>query len=458
MQERETLASRLGFILLSAGCAIGLGNVWRFPYITGQYGGAAFVLIYLAFLVMVGLPVMIMEFSIGRASRTNIHLALKNLEPEGTKWHWYGPVAMIANYILMSYYTVVTGWLLYYFVSSIAGNLQGMTAETSPVFFAELRSSGLTQFIWTTVAIAIGFLICSGGLRGSVEKASKFMMGALIILIIILAANSLMIPGSSEGLAFYLVPDIERLKAAGVWEAIFAAMSQAFFTLGLGIGSMEIFGSYIGKEQSLTGESIRVISLDTFVALFSGLIIFPACFAYGVQPGAGPGLLFETLPNIFSRMTGGRIWGSLFFLFMGFAAMTTLMAVFENIMSFWMDNLGWTRKKAAAVNFVIVTLISLPAILGYSVFTSFMPLGDGTSVLDLEDFIISSTITPLGSTLLVLFCAHRYGWGWKNFIKEADEGDGIKFPKGLRIYIKWILPLIILVLFAKGYWDIFSKL
>ena len=458
MRERETLASRLGFILLSAGCAIGLGNVWRFPYITGQYGGAAFVLIYLAFLVLVGLPVMIMEFSIGRASRKNIHLALKSLEPKGSKWNWYGPVAIAANYILMSYYTVVTGWLLYYFVSAVTGSLSGMTAETAPAFFSDLRGNGAAQFIYTAIAIAIGFLICSGGLRGSVEKASKAMMASLIILIILLAANSLMIPGSSEGLAFYLVPDIERLKAAGVWEAVFAAMSQAFFTLGLGIGSMEIFGSYIGKEQSLTGESIRVISLDTFVALFSGLIIFPACFAYGVQPGAGPGLLFETLPNIFSRMSGGRIWGSLFFLFMGFAAMTTLVAVFENIMSFWMDNLGWTRKKAAAVNFIIVLLVSLPAILGYSVFTSFMPLGYGTSVLDLEDFIISSTITPLGSTLLVIFCSHRYGWGWKNFIEEADAGNGIKFPKALKVYVQWILPIVILVLFAKGYWDIFSKL
>ncbi len=458
MRERETLASRLGFILLSAGCAIGLGNVWRFPYITGQYGGAAFVLIYLAFLVLVGLPVMIMEFSIGRASRKNIHLALKSLDPKGSKWHWYGPVAIAANYILMSYYTVVTGWLLYYFVSAVTGSLSGMTAETAPAFFSDLRGNGAAQFIYTAIAIAIGFLICSGGLRGSVEKASKAMMASLIILIILLAANSLMIPGSSEGLAFYLVPDIERLKAAGVWEAVFAAMSQAFFTLGLGIGSMEIFGSYIGKEQSLTGESIRVISLDTFVALFSGLIIFPACFAYGVQPGAGPGLLFETLPNIFSRMSGGRIWGSLFFLFMGFAAMTTLVAVFENIMSFWMDNLGWTRKKAAAVNFILVLLVSLPAILGYSVFTSFMPLGYGTSVLDLEDFIISSTITPLGSTLLVIFCSHRYGWGWKNFIEEADAGNGIKFPKALKVYVQWILPIVILVLFAKGYWDIFSKL
>ena len=457
MQERETLASRLGFILLSAGCAIGLGNVWRFPYITGQYGGAAFVLIYLAFLVMVGLPVMIMEFSIGRASRTNIHLALKNLEPEGTKWHWYGPVAMIANYILMSYYTVVTGWLLYYFVSSIAGNLQGMTAETSPVFFAELRSSGLTQFIWTTVAIAIGFLICSGGLRGSVEKASKFMMGALIILIIILAANSLMIPGSSEGLAFYLVPDIERLKAAGVWEAIFAAMSQAFFTLGLGIGSMEIFGSYIGKEQSLTGESIRIISLDTFVALFAGLIIFPACFSFGINPGSGPSLLFITLPSVFSSMDGGRIWGTLFFLFMAFAAMTTLIAVFENIISYWMDSHGWTRKKAVIVNMILLVALALPCILGYSIFTSFAPLGEGTSVLDLEDFLISSTITPLGSLLLVLFCSHGFGWGWKGFRKEADEGKGIKFPSWLRVYVKWILPLLILILFIKGYWDIFSR-
>ena len=458
MQERETLASRLGFILLSAGCAIGLGNVWRFPYITGQYGGAAFVLIYLAFLVMVGLPVLIMEFSIGRASRKNIHLALRTLEPEGKKWHWYGPVAIAANYILMAYYTVVTGWLLYYFASSLGGKLEGMTADTSPVFFSALRANAGVQFFWTALAIAIGFLICSGGLRGSIEKASKLMMGALMILIVILAVNSMLIPGSSEGLAFYLVPDIGRLREAGIWEAVFAAMSQAFFTLGLGIGSMEIFGSYIGREQSLTGESVRVISLDTFVALFSGLIIFPACFAYGVQPGAGPGLLFETLPNIFSRMAGGRIWGSLFFLFMAFAAMTTLVAVFENIISFWMDNRGWTRKRAAAVSFILVLLSSLPCILGYSVFTSFMPLGEGTSVLDAEDFIISSTITPIGSLLIVLFCTHRSGWGWKGFTEEADAGSGLRFPKALRIYVKWILPLMIAAIFLKGYWDIFSKL
>ncbi len=455
MEERETLASRLGFILLSAGCAIGLGNVWRFPYITGQYGGAAFVLIYLAFLVMVGLPVMVMEFAIGRASRQNITLALRTLERKGTKWHAYGPVAIAGNYILMAYYTVVTGWLIRYFITAPAGMLA--TSDAASVFTA-LRGDAITQAICTAAAIAIGFLICLGGLRNSVEKASKAMMGCLLILIVILAINSMMLPGSGEGLRFYLVPDFGRMAEAGISEAVFAAMSQAFFTLGLGIGSMEIFGSYIGKEQSLLGESIRIISLDTFVALFSGLIIFPACFAFGVNPGAGPGLIFETLPNIFAQMPGGRIWGTLFFLFMTFAAMTTLVAVFENILSFWMDNKGWSRKKAVAVNLPIVMLSSLPCILGYSIFTSFQPLGAGTSVLDLEDFLISSTITPLGSTLLVLFCAHRYGWGWESFRKEADEGKGLRIPSWMRVYIKYVLPLIIIAIFIKGYWDIFSRL
>ena len=458
MRERETLASRLGFILLSAGCAIGLGNVWRFPYITGQYGGAAFVLIYLVFLLMVGLPVLIMEFTIGRASRTNISLALRKLERKGTKWHWYGPVAIAANYILMAYYTVVTGWLLYYFASSVTGSLDGITAESSTIFFSDLRADGPLQFIWTAVAILIGFLICGRGLQKGVEKASKIMMAALLLLIVVLAVNSLTIPGSSEGLAFYLVPDFQRLKEAGIGEAVFAAMSQAFFTLGLGIGSMEIFGSYIGKEQSLTGESVRIISLDTFVALFSGLIIFPACFSFSINPGSGPSLLFITLPSVFSSMDGGRIWGTLFFLFMAFAAMTTLIAVFENIISYWMDSHGWTRRKAVLINMFLLMILALPCILGYSTFTSFTPLGAGTSVLDLEDFLISSTITPLGSLLLVLFCSHAFGWGWKGFKAEADEGKGLKFPSWLRIYVKWILPLVILVLFIKGYWDIFSKL
>ena len=458
MAERETLASRLGFILLSAGCAIGLGNVWRFPYITGQYGGAAFVLIYLVFLVIIGLPVMVMEFSLGRASGKNISLALRKLEPEGTKWHLYGPVAIAGNYLLMMFYTTITGWLLYYFASSLTGTLQGLDSASSAVFFSDLQARPWIQIAWMAAAIAAGFLICLGGLRNSVEKASKFMMICLLAILIILAVNSCLLPGAKEGLSFYLVPDAGRAMEAGLSEVIFAAMSQAFFTLSIGMGGMTIFGSYIGKEQSLTGESIRIIALDTFVAITAGLIIFPACFSYGITPGSGPGLLFVTLPSIFSNMEGGRIWGSLFFLFMTFAAMTTLIAVFENIIAYWMDNHGWSRKKAVAVNLPLMILLSIPCVLGYNVLSSFQPLGEGTAVLDLEDFLISSTIMPLGSLLFVIFCAHKSGWGWKSFIGEADTGKGMKFPSWLRVYVKWILPVIIGVIFIKGYWDIFSKL
>ena len=458
MAERETLASRLGFILLSAGCAIGLGNVWRFPYITGQYGGAAFVLIYLVFLVIIGMPVMVMEFSLGRASGKNISLALRKLEPEGTKWHLYGPVAIAGNYLLMMFYTTITGWLLYYFASSLTGTLQGLDSASSAVFFSDLQARPWIQIAWMAAAISAGFLICLGGLRNSVEKASKFMMICLLAILIILAVNSCLLPGAKEGLSFYLVPDAGRAMEAGLSEVIFAAMSQAFFTLSIGMGGMTIFGSYIGKEQSLTGESIRIIALDTFVAITAGLIIFPACFSYGITPGSGPGLLFVTLPSIFSNMEGGRIWGSLFFLFMTFAAMTTLIAVFENIIAYWMDNHGWSRKKAVAVNLPLMILLSIPCVLGYNVLSSFQPFGEGTAVLDLEDFLISSTIMPLGSLLFVVFCAHKSGWGWKSFIGEADTGKGMKFPSWLRVYVKWILPVIIGVIFIKGYWDIFSKL
>ena len=458
MAERETLASRLGFILLSAGCAIGLGNVWRFPYITGQYGGAAFVLIYLVFLVIIGLPVMVMEFSLGRASGKNISLALRKLEPKGTKWHLYGPVAIAGNYLLMMFYTTITGWLLYYFASSLTGTLHGLDSTSSAVFFSNLQARPWIQIAWMAAAIAAGFLICLGGLRNSVEKASKFMMICLLAILIILAVNSCLLPGAKEGLSFYLIPDAERAMEAGLSEVIFAAMSQAFFTLSIGMGGMTIFGSYIGKEQSLTGESIRIIALDTFVAITAGLIIFPACFSYGITPGSGPGLLFVTLPSIFSNMEGGRIWGSLFFLFMTFAAMTTLIAVFENIIAYWMDNHGWSRKKAVAVNLPLMILLSIPCVLGYNVLSSFQPLGEGTAVLDLEDFLISSTIMPLGSLLFVVFCSHKSGWGWKSFIEEADTGKGMKFPSWLRVYVKWILPVIIGAIFIKGYWDIFSKL
>ena len=458
MAERETLASRLGFILLSAGCAIGLGNVWRFPYITGQYGGAVFVLIYLVFLVIIGLPVMVMEFSIGRASGKNIAQALRILEPKGTKWHYYGPVAVAGNYLLMMFYTAITGWLIYYFISTIAGRTIGFDAAASESFFSALKGNTMTGIAFMAISVIIGFSICLGGLQKGVEKASKAMMLCLFAIMLILCINSCLLPGAGEGLSFYLIPDFQRAIEAGLSEVIFAALSQAFFTLSIGMGGMAIFGSYTSKAQSLTGESVRVIALDTSVALMAGLIIFPACFTYGVQPDAGPDLLFITLPSIFSKLPGGRLWGALFFLFMGFAAMTTLIAVFENIIAYWMDNHGWSRKKAALVNMAAIIILAVPCILGYSVLSSFHPLGPGTQILDLEDFLISSTIMPLGSLLFVIFCAHRSGWGWDGFIKEADTGKGLRFPSWLRVYVKWILPFIIGIIFIKGYWDIFSKL
>ena len=458
MSERETLASRLGFILLSAGCAIGLGNVWRFPYITGQYGGAFFVLIYLVCLVMIGLPVMVMEFAIGRASRKNIAGALSILESEGTKWHAYGPVAIAGNYLLMMFYTVITGWLLYYFISSLTGGLDNLDAAGAEAFFASLQARPLLQTVFMAISVAAGFAICMGGLQNGVEKASKIMMIGLLAIMLVLVINSVLLPGGGEGLSFYLVPDMERAKEAGISEVLFAAMSQAFFTLSVGMGGMEIFGSYIDRKQSLTGEAVRIIALDTSVALMAGLIIFPACFSFGVNPGSGPGLLFVTLPNIFSQMDGGRLWGALFFLFMAFAAMTTLIAVFENIIAYWMDCHGWTRKKAALVNMGAIIVLALPCILGYNLLSGFHPLGPSSQILDLEDFLISSTIMPLGSLLFVIFCSRRSGWGWENFIKEADAGKGMKFPSWLRIYVRWILPIAITVIFIKGYWDIFSAL
>ena len=458
MSERETLGSRIGFILLSAGCAIGLGNVWRFPYITGQYGGAAFVIVYLIFLVSVGLPVLLMEFSIGRASRVNISGALRNLEPKGTRWHIYGPVAMAGNYLLMMYYTVVTGWLLFYFFSGIRGSLMSLDAKSSGAFFSSFTADPAWQTIFTFIAIITGFMICMKGLQKGVEKASKIMMGCLFILIVALAVNSMLLPGASKGLEFYLVPDFSKITDNGIFEVLYAAMGQSFFTLGLGIGSMEIFGSYIGKERSLTGEAVRVLSLDTFVALFAGLIIFPASFAFGVNPDSGPSLLFVTLPSVFSQMPGGRIWGALFFLFMSFAAMTTLIAVFENIIAYWIDCHGWTRKKASLVNMALILILSLPCILGFNLLSAVQPFGPGSTILDAEDFLVSSTITPIGSALIVLFCTSRYGWGWKGFINEADAGTGLKYPKKLRFYTAWVLPLLIIVIFLKGYWDKFAPI
>jgi NSS family neurotransmitter:Na+ symporter len=452
-KARETLASRMGFILLSAGCAIGLGNVWRFPFITGRYGGAAFVLIYILFLIILGLPVMVMELAIGRASQQNIGLALNVLTPKKKGWGLYGKFAIIGNYTLMMFYTTITGWLLYYFVHMVEGDFVGLDPSAVGNFFGTMLNNPISMTFWMIVAIFLGFFPVAQGLQEGVEKVTKYMMVGLIVLMAILSLNSLTLKGGSEGLKFYLIPDFSKL-AHRPSEAIFAAMGQAFFTLSLGIGSIAIFGSYIGKENRLTGEAVRIIGLDTVVALASGLIIFPAAFAFGVEPDAGPSLIFITLPNIFNQMQGGRLWGTLFFLFMSFAALSTLIAVFENIISYWIDAKGMERKKAVLINAIAIAVLSLPVILGFNKWSGFQPLGPGSGVLDLEDFIVSTTLLPLGSLIFTLYCTWKYGWGWDNFIGEADAGAGLKFPAKLRIYFKYILPAIILVIFIQGYVDI----
>ena len=457
-RQRETLASRLGFILLSAGCAIGLGNVWRFPFITGKYGGAAFVLVYLLFLVIFGLPIMVMEFAIGRASKQNIGLALKTLEPKGTKWHVYGPVAVAGNYVLMMFYTSVSGWLFYYVYAMLSGKLRGLDPDAVGAFFGGMLSSPGTMIFWMILAVLLGMGICAIGLRKGVERITKIMMMLLFVIMLLLVIKAISLPGASKGLAFYLLPDFSRFVEAGFWDAVYAAMGQAFFTLSLGIGSMAIFGSYINKDRSLTGESIHIIALDTSVALLSGLIIFPASFAYNINPGAGPSLIFITLPNIFNAMTAGGIWGALFFIFLSFAALSTLVSVFENIISYWIDVKGWSRRKAVAVNIVALIALSLPCVLGFNKWSVFQPFGPETGILDLEDFIVSSTLLPLGSLIFLFFCCSKRGWGWKNFKAEADTGKGIKFPAWARVYVTYIVPVIVLIVFFMGYWNIFSPL
>ena len=457
-RQRETLGSRLGFILLSAGCAIGLGNVWRFPFITGKYGGAAFVLVYLVFLALFGLPIMVMEFAIGRAARRNIAGALRALEPAGTRWHLYGPVAIAGNYLLMMFYTVVAGWLLSYCAQAAAGGLVGLDGAGAGEHFERMLAEPWSMAFWMLVVVSLSFAICGAGLRGGVERATKLMMGALFGLMLALAVRAMLLPGAREGLAFYLLPDFGRMCEAGLTEVVFAAMGQAFFTLSLGIGSMAVFGSYIGRERSLTGETVNIVLLDTCVAVASGLIIFPACFAFDVRPDAGPGLLFITLPAIFNQMAGGRVWGALFFAFMSFAALSTVVAVFENIVSYWIDVRGWSRRKAVRVNLVAIPLLALPCVLGFNVWRGFQPLGPGTNMLDLEDFVVSSTLLPLGSLVMLGFCCWRRGWGWNRFLEEANAGRGLKFPAWARVYATYVLPAIVVAVFVYGYVGVFKKL
>lgn len=449
--ERENFSSRLGFLLIAAGCAIGLGNVWRFPYITGIYGGGAFVLIYLFFLLILGLPILVMEFSVGRASQRSAALSFDVLEPPGTKWHWYKYGAMAGNYLLMMFYTTIGGWMFFYFVNMGAGTFNGLDAKgVTDVFVALLGQPG-TMTAYMALIVCCCFAICYKGLQKGVERVTKLMMLCLLFLMVVLAIRSVFLPGGEEGLRYYLYPDFGKLQSAGLYEAVFAAMGQAFFTLSLGIGAVAIFGSYIDKSYSLTGEAICVTLLDTFVAIVAGLIIFPACFSFGIRPDSGPNLIFITLPNVFNEMSGGQIWGSLFFLFMLFASMSTIIAVFENILAFAMELTGCSRRKAVAYNLVAILVLSMPCILGFNLWSGFTPFGPGSNVLDLEDFFLSNNLLPLGSLVYLLFCTSRYGWGWNRFCAEADAGDGVKFPKWARFYVSYILPLIVLVIFINGY-------
>lgn len=449
--QREKFSSRLGFLLISAGCAIGLGNVWRFPFITGKYGGAAFVLLYLVFLVLLGLPIMVMEFAVGRASNKSAALSFDTLEKQGTKWHWHKYSSLAGNYLLMMFYTTIAGWMLIYCVKMLSGTFTGLTAAEVSKVFAGMTASPLLMGLSMAAITVCCFLICSAGLQNGVEKITKWMMLCLLGIMLVLAVHALTLSGAKEGLRFYLFPDFEKLKGINLMNAIFDAMGQAFFTLSIGMGSIAIFGSYIDKKHSLTGEAVRVTMLDTGVALMAGLIIFPACFTYGVSPDSGPNLIFVTLPNVFISIPGGRIWGSLFFIFLLFAALSTVIAVFENILAWWMDFKGWSRKKAVLVNLPLMLLLSLPCVLGFNVLSGFQPLGAGSNIMDLEDFLVSNNILPLGSLVYLLFCTRKCGWGWKNFCAEANTGSGLKFPKWARIYVSYILPLIVLLIFVQGY-------
>lgn len=445
-QKRDKLGSRLGFILLSAGCAIGLGNVWKFPYMVGQNGGGLFVLLYLVFLLIIGIPVMTMEFSLGRASRKSPIALYTELEPKGSKWHWHGFLAFGGNILLMMFYTSVAGWLLQYFFKTVRGDFEGLSATEVSAEYASVLADPWTQILFLGIVVILGAIVCALGVKSSLERVTKVMMVALVVLMVVIAVNGFFLDGATEGLKFYLVPNFDSMKEIGLFNIITGAMSQAFFTLSLGIGSMAIFGSYIEKDRALFGESINIAVLDTFVAIVSGLIIFPACFTYNNgEVGAGPPLIFETLPNVFNNMPLGRLWGALFFLFLSFAALSTVFAVFENIIACIMDAIKLDRTKASVLCGVGIFVLSLPCILGYNAWSSFNPLGEGSTVLDLEDFIVSNILLPVGSLIFVLFCTSKRAWGFENFLAEANEGKGLKIAKWMHFYIKYILPVIMAV-------------
>ncbi|MBQ8536679.1 MAG: sodium-dependent transporter [Clostridia bacterium] len=449
--KRENFGSRLGFILVSAGCAIGIGNVWRFPYVAGQNGGGLFVLFYILFLAIMGVPVLTMELAVGRAGRHSALKAYQALEKPGHKWHWWGSVGIIGCYLLMMYYTTVSGWMLGYFFKFITGAFEGLNAAQVRDTFEALRGNPMEMLIWMGIIVVAGFGVCSFGLQKGLERISKGMMSLLLLLIVVLAVHSTLLPGAGEGVAFYLLPDFGRVGQVGLGKVITAAMNQAFFTLSIGIGSMEIFGSYMTNEHTLAGESMRICILDTFVAMMSGLIIFPACFSFGVQPNEGPPLIFVTLPNVFANMAGGRLWGSLFFLFMTFASFTTVIAVFENLMAHCIDTFGWSRKKATWLNLIIVLAASLPCVLGYNVWKD-LKLIKGMNVLDTEDFIVSNLLLPMGALVYLLFCVSKWGWGYENYLAQANTGKGMKLPKSkwFKNYLRFVIPILIVIILVQG--------
>ena len=448
--ERENFQSRLGFLLVSAGCAIGIGNVWRFPFVTGENGGGVFVLFYLIFLLCMGVPVLTMELAVGRAGKKSAVLGYKALEKVGQKWHIHGWFCMIGCVLLMMYYTTVSGWMISYFFKFMTGTFKkGMDAAAVGGVFGSMLADPVEMGAWMAVMVLAGFVVCSFGLQKGLERISKFMMSALLLLIVVLVIHSLLLPGAGEGLSFYLLPDFKRAMDVGLGKVITAAMNQAFFTLSLGIGAMEIFGSYMSSDHTLTGESVRICGLDTFVAIMSGLIIFPACFSFGVQPDAGPSLIFVTLPNVFVNMAGGRIWGTLFFLFMTFASFSTIIAVFENLLASCIDNFGWSRRKAVIVNGIFILTASMPCVLGYNVWRDLHIIG-GRDVLDSEDFIVSNLLLPGGSLVYLLFCVSRWGWGFDNYLEEVNKGRGLKMSRAFKPFFLVVLPVLILIILVQG--------
>ena len=455
--EKEQFGSRLGFILVSAGCAIGLGNVWKFPYICGENGGAAFIVIYLACLAMLGLPMLICEYAVGRGSGKSVMKAYDVLQPEGTIWGKVKYFCFAGNYLLMMFYTMVAGWMLHYVYLMITGKfVNADTAQVKDIFENMLNEPGVMMF-WTMVIILLCFGICALGLKNGVENITKVMMILLVVLMVVLVFRSVTLPGAEEGLKYYLVPDFKKLSEHGIFNVVFAAMTHAFFTLSIGMGSMEIFGSYLSKERKLTGEALSVTILDTFIALMAGIIIIPSCFAYDVQPDAGPSLLYITLPSVFNHMPNGRLWGACFFIFMSFAAMSTVIAVFENIVKMTHDATEWKRKKCVLVNLIGVAVLSIPAVLGYNILSGIQPLGAGSTIMDLEDFIVSYNILPLGSILFVLFCVRKNGWGWDNFVAEVNTGKGMSLSHKLRWYMNYIVPTLGILIYLGGYYDMFKK-